>query len=184
MKPATADFTFSFTGTQIFDCDITSNIICGEDAFGTWVHIGIDGQGTAEWLQQDECTGSNDPADPTLCFNLAGVGSFMSTSDQAFIESDSKQLLEQTNKCIAGASCLNTGEPISNIFDQLNEFIRIEAEDQATVKSDTEQNTLQHNTCEGAFAECSSSGVHLIDILASDQAVVEADSKRAIGTRK
>ena len=48
------------------------------------------------------------------------------------------------------------------------------------MKADTEKNTLQHNTCEGAFAECSSSGVHLIDILASDQAVVEADSKQLL----
>jgi hypothetical protein len=88
---------------------------------------------TLHQTQLNECAGSEDPADPTSCSNFSGVELSLASSAQAFIESNRKQLTEQTNTCITGASCGNTGEFIfvGGSFIIGNEFIRIVAEDQA-----------------------------------------------------
>ena len=180
MKPAAPqDFDIGFKQDQDNDC-LEGFFFCSNSAGIVISTLGnpIEGSSRIDQSQLNECVGSFE--DQTLCFNIANAELFLSSSDQAFIESNSKQLSEQTNKCIAGALCVNTGEFIDIDPFQKNEFISIVAEDQATVKADTEQNTFQDNTCEGVFTECFNSGVDLIGIVASDEAIVEADSKQLL----
>jgi hypothetical protein len=181
MKPADAQgFEFDINQDQDNNCFFGSFFICSNIA---GIIVSTDGnppQGSAmlHQTQLNECVGTEDLSDPTLCGNAAGTELFLSASDQAFIESNSEQLTEQTNTCIAGASCENIGSFVGEFFPFDNEFISIVAEDEAVVRADTEQEKFQNNVCEGAFAECVNSGFDLIDIFASDRAIVEANSKQ------
>jgi hypothetical protein len=104
--------------------------------------------------------------------------------DQAFIESNSAQITEQNNACIEGASCLNAEnflveDPFLGLVNT-NNFLRIMAEDQATVDSTAEQTTLQDNTCQGFSAECANNAANIIDTSALDQTTVQIDANQAI----
>ena len=128
MEPAVA---------QLFDFDTNVN----QDnrcPFGTFVNCNLDstisaftdgiflvGSATLHQTQLNECTGSENPAAPTLCANTANTELILSALDQAFIESNSEQLTEQTNTCIAGSSCENTGVLIGIDPVLRNEFISI-----------------------------------------------------------
>jgi hypothetical protein len=164
------------------NCFFGSFSICSNSANGLVILLGNppEGSATLHQILLNECTGTNDPADPTLCANTAGTELFLSASDQASIESNSEQITEQTNGCIAGALCENTRVFIDDGLFLENEVIRIVAEDQAIVKANSEQELFQDNACEGAFAECINAGIDATDIFVTHQAIVEANSQQLL----
>ena len=182
IKPAAAQsFDFSISQDQDNNCFFGSFLVCdnsAEIAFSTSGNPPV-GSATLHQTQLNECAGSEDPTNPTSCANTAGTELLLSALDQASIESNSKQLSEQTNICVAGASCENTGQPIF-INTLTPEVIIIAAEDQAIVKANTEQGTFQDNMCGGSDTDCSNSGFDFVTIFASDEAIIEADSQQSL----
>ena len=172
--------TSDWAPQQTNDCPFVGFSNCTNFAsLGSVITSGVEGKARILQDQSNDCKGSDDPADPTSCSNTAPTELFLSASDQAFIESNSRQITDQTNTCIAGASCENTGVLIGSSLQ--NEVIGIAAEDQAIIKANSGQETFQDNVCEGTFAECTNSGFELIGIIASDQATVNSESDQDVG---
>ena len=104
MKPAAAQNFVGTINSELINRCSGDFVNCLETSTGSITPNGpINGQGTIDLFLLNECTGSDDPANPTTCANTAAAELLLSASDQAFIESTGEQLTEQTNTCIAGA---------------------------------------------------------------------------------
>ena len=90
-------------------------------------------------------------------------------SDQATIEIDSQQQLEQGNECKDMADCENSGVQALSTF----------ASDQASINSKDDQSIEIGNECQGETS-CENSGVQGLSTFASDQASVEIDGDQKL----
>ena len=90
-KPAIAqEFDLFDSISQTNDCLLGGFSICNNLASLSGFLFSPEGSAVRKIILVNECTGSDDPTDPTSCANTAGTELFLTASDQAFLESNSR----------------------------------------------------------------------------------------------